>query len=248
MIRISSFNFVRDLEEAAAIPPGKRLINTLNAYSFTVVQRDKAFEAALRGGDYILPDGHGMIWGSRTVRMKNAPARRISGWDFFVLEMERLNQTGGKVLFFGSSERVLDLIRERCAKDYPKLTIDTYSPPYKPAFTEEDNAAMVRAINESDPDLLWIGMTAPKQEKWAWEHWSELEIHCHCGTIGAVFDFFAGTLKRAPVSWQKNGFEWLYRILREPRRMLPRTISYPKFHFLVLREAFTNRFHGQAVE
>ena len=85
-------------------------------------------------------------------------------------------------------------------------------------------------------------MTAPKQEKWTWEHWNELDIHCHCGTIGAVFDFFAGTLKRAPVSWQKHGFEWLYRALKEPRRMLPRTLTYPRFHFLVLKERILRRF------
>lgn len=242
MIRVSSFTFVRNLEELAAIPPGKRLINTLNAYSFVVAQRDPAFVEALRGGDYLLPDGYGMIWASRRVKMEHAPERRIAGWDLFSFEMERLNaSSGGKVLFFGSSETVLEKIRERCAADYPNLTVDTYSPPYKPEFSEEDNAACVRAINDSNPDLLWIGMTAPKQEKWTWAHWNELNIHCHCGTIGAVFDFFAGTIQRAPVSWQKHGFEWLYRAIKEPRRMLPRTLTYPRFHFLVLRERLSRK-------
>lgn len=80
------------------------------------------------------------------------------------------------------------------------------------------------AVNKANPDLLWIGMTAPKQEKWAYTHWNELKIHCHCGTIGAVFDFYAGTVKRAPAWWQRHSLEWCYRLLKEPRRMWKRYI------------------------
>lgn len=129
-----------------------------------------------------------------------------------------------KVMFMGSSEKVLGLIRERAKVVYPHLEVVTYSPPYKPEFTEEDNAAIVKAINDANPDLLWIGMTAPKQEKWAYSHWNELDIHCHCGTIGAVFDFFAGTAKRAPKWWQEHSLEWLYRLIIEPKRMWRRYI------------------------
>ena len=89
-------------------------------------------------------------------------------------------------MFMGSSEKVLGLIKEKAKTEYPHLEIITYSPPYKPEFSDEDNAAIVKAINDANPDLLWIGMTAPKQEKWAYSHWNELDIHCHCGTIGAV--------------------------------------------------------------
>lgn len=128
------------------------------------------------------------------------------------------------VMFMGSSEKVLDLIVKRAAKVYPHLKIVTYSPPYKPEFSEEDNKAIIDAINAADPDLLWIGMTAPKQEKWTFSHWNELNIHCHVGTIGAVFDFFAGTVERAPVWWQRHGLEWLYRLLKEPKRMWRRYI------------------------
>ena len=128
------------------------------------------------------------------------------------------------VMFMGSSEKVLDLIVKRAAEVYPHLKIVTYSPPYKPEFSEEDNKAIVEAINAADPDLLWIGMTAPKQEKWTYSHWNELNIHCHVGTIGAVFDFFAGTVERAPIWWQRHGLEWLYRLLKEPKRMWRRYI------------------------
>ena len=128
------------------------------------------------------------------------------------------------VMFMGSSAKVLDLIVKRAAEVYPHLKIVTYSPPYKPEFSEEDNKAIVEAINAADPDLLWIGMTAPKQEKWTYSHWNELNIHCHVGTIGAVFDFFAGTVERAPIWWQRHGLEWLYRLLKEPKRMWRRYI------------------------
>lgn len=128
------------------------------------------------------------------------------------------------VMFMGSSQKVLDLVVKRAAEVYPHLKIVTYSPPYKPEFSEEDNKAIVEAINAADPDLLWIGMTAPKQEKWTYSHWNELNIHCHVGTIGAVFDFFAGTVERAPMWWQRHGLEWLYRLLKEPKRMWRRYI------------------------
>ena len=128
------------------------------------------------------------------------------------------------VMFMGSSQKVLDLIVKRTAEVYPHLKVVTYSPPYKPEFSDEDNKAIIDAINAADPDLLWIGMTAPKQEKWTYSHWSELNIHCHVGTIGAVFDFFAGTVERAPMWWQRNGLEWLYRLLKEPKRMWRRYI------------------------
>ena len=119
---------------------------------------------------------------------------------------------------------MLDLIVKRAAVDYPHLKVVTSSPPYKPEFSDEDNKAIIDAINAANPDLLWIGMTAPKQEKWTYSHWNELNIHCHVVTIGAVFDFFAGTVERAPIWWQNHGLEWLYRLIKEPKRMWRRYI------------------------
>ena len=119
----------------------------------------------------------------------------------------------------GSSEKALALIRERAAVDYPNLEVVTFSPPYKPEFSDEDNKQIIDAINDATPDLLWIGMTAPKQEKWVYVHRDSLNVNCHIGTIGAVFDFYAGTVKRAPLWWQRHGLEWLYRLLKEPKRM-----------------------------
>ena len=143
----------------------------------------------------------------------------------------------GLFCVFGSLEKVLGLIREKAAVDYPNLEVVTYSPPYKPEFSDEDNAAIIKAINEANPDLLWIGMTAPKQEKWTYQHWSELNIHCHVGTIGAVFDFYAGTAQRAPKWWQNHSLEWLYRLCIEPKRMWRRyVIGNPLFLWNISKE------------
>ena len=140
------------------------------------------------------------------------------------IQNSKLRSSQRTVMFMGSSEKVLDLIVKRAAEVYPHLKVVTYSPPYKPEFSDEDNKAIIDAINAVNPDLLWIGMTAPKQEKWTYSHWNELNIHCHVGTIGAVFDFFAGTVERAPMWWQRHGLEWLYRLLKEPKRMWRRYI------------------------
>ena len=146
-------------------------------------------------------------------------------------------------MFMGSSEKVLALIKERADKDYPHLEVVTFSPPYKKEFSEEDNRAIIKAINDADPDLLWIGMTAPKQEKWTYRHWKELNIHCHVGTIGAVFDFYAGTAKRAPMWWQEHSLEWLYRLVKEPRRMWRRyVIGNPLFLWNVTKEMMRGGF------
>ena len=142
----------------------------------------------------------------------------------FNIQHSTLRSPQRTVMFMGSSQKVLDLIVKRAAEVYPHLKIVTYSPPYKPEFSDEDNKAIIDAINAVNPDLLWIGMTAPKQEKWTYSHWNELNIHCHVGTIGAVFDFFAGTVERAPIWWQRHGLEWLYRLLKEPKRMWRRYI------------------------
>ena len=143
-----------------------------------------------------------------------------------------------KVMFMGSSQKVLDLIVKRAAEVYPHLKVVTYSPPYKPEFSDEDNKAIIDAINAANPDLLWIGMTAPKQEKWTYSHWNELNIHCHVGTIGAVFDFFAGTYKRAPQWWQEHSLEWLYRLIKEPKRMWRRyVLGNPLFLWNITLEA-----------
>ena len=237
MICIKDLNLLCSRAELANLPEGKLLINTINAFSYNNARRDVLFEEALTKGDVLIPDGISIVRACKWLKAKSRPKERIAGWDLFTFEMHKLNEKGGKVMFLGSSEKVLKLIREKAALVYPNIEVVTYSPPYKPQFTVEDDLNMVKAINDADPDLLWIGMTAPKQEKWTYANWDRLNIHCHVGTIGAVFDFFAGTHKRAPMIWQRLGFEWLYRLLAEPRRMWRRYIlGNALFLSLIVRE------------
>ncbi len=225
MFRLKTLTILGSKAELASLPEGKLLINTVNAHSFNTAKKDALFAEALTKGDVLIPDGVSIVKACKWVKAKSRPKERIAGWDLFTHEMGRLEKKGGgTVMFMGSSQRVLDLIVKRAAVDYPHLKVVTYSPPYKPEFSEEDNRAIISAINEANPDLLWIGMTAPKQEKWTYSHWGELDIHCHVGTIGAVFDFFAGTVERAPLWWQEHGLEWLYRLMKEPKRMWRRYI------------------------
>lgn len=224
MLKLKDIKIVESKKELEALPEGKLLINTINAHSYNTALKDVFFAEALMKGDALIPDGASIVMACRKLKAKSQPTERIAGWDLFTMEMERLNQKGGTCFFMGSSEKVLNLIREKAKTVYPNIRIETYSPPYKPEFSEEENRAIIEAINRANPDLLWIGMTAPKQEKWAYRHWDELDIHCHCGTIGAVFDFFAGTMERAPLWWQEHSLEWLYRLLKEPKRMWRRYI------------------------
>ena len=231
MFRLKDLNILGSKAELASLPEGKLLINTINAHSYNTARKDKLFAEALMNGNALIPDGVSIVKACRWIKAKSQPKERIAGWDLFSFEMDKLERESVKcemlkktVMFMGSSQRVLDLIVKRAAEVYPHLKVVTYSPPYKPEFSDEDNKAIIEAINAADPDLLWIGMTAPKQEKWTYSHWKELNIHCHVGTIGAVFDFFAGTVERAPMWWQRHGLEWLYRLLKEPKRMWRRYI------------------------
>lgn len=248
MIKLKELNIVESKKDLQIIPQGKILINTINAHSYNSAKKDELFAEALIKGDYLIPDGASIVKACRWIKAKSRPKERIAGWDLFEFEMGRLNESDNhnenenenkkRVMFMGSSEKVLELIRRKAAEVYPNIEVVTYSPPYKPEFTDEDNRGIIEAINAADPDLLWIGMTAPKQEKWTYSHWNELNIHCHVGTIGAVFDFFAGTYKRAPQWWQDHSLEWLYRLIKEPKRMWRRyVLGNPLFLWNITLEA-----------
>ena len=224
MLKLKDLSLLESRRELSLLPEGKVLINTINAHSYNTAQKDPLFAEALQKGDALVPDGASIVMACRWLKAKSQPKERIAGWDLFEQEMEQLNRRGGKCFFMGSSERVLGLVKAKAAEVYPNITVETYSPPYKPEFTQEDNQAMIAAVNQAQPDLLWVGMTAPKQEKWTYAHLKELEVNGPIGTIGAVFDFFAENVQRAPVWWQEHGLEWLYRLIKEPRRMWRRYI------------------------
>ena len=214
---------------------GKAVVNTISPNSYGLSRKDPDMDEALKGSDYLVLDG--VYFGLWPLLRYGKRARRITGWDCFIYYLGRMQETGGKVFLLGSTPETLQKMTDRIGKEYPALRVRSYSPPFKPEFDEEDNRKMAEAVNAFAPDLLVVGMTAPKQEKWAREHWNELDIHCHCGTIGAVFDFFAGTHERAPKWWLDHNLEWLYRLLKEPKRMWKRNfVSTPKFLALTLKE------------
>jgi len=210
----------------------KTVVNTINPHSYCVAKKDPAFEATLQASDVLLPDGVGIVWAAKM--LKGQKIEKIAGYDMFLYLMQHLNANNGSCFFLGASEQTLDLIKTKAAKEFPQITINTYSPPYTPEFTIEESEEMCSRVNACQPDVLFLGMTAPKQEKWAHLYKNQLDTDIIC-SIGAVFDFYAGTVKRPGKFWIKLGLEWFPRFIKEPRRLAERNlVSTPKFVFEVL--------------
>ncbi len=224
------------------IPEGKILLSTLNTYLFVTLQRNKLYEKALLKSQIILPDGVGILMALRFIY--NKKLNKIAGYDLFNWEMNRLQKIKGKCFFLGSSEDTLNRISLRAKKEFPDVKVDYYSPPYKCYFSKEDSERMVDEVRSSSPDVLFIGMTAPKQEKWAAANFEVLNAG-HICCIGAVFDFYAETIKRAPQWIIKIYLEWLYRFCREPLRTWRRYIlGNIIFIGLVMKEKFLVKMAG----
>lgn len=204
-----------------------------NPHSLVVADTDESFRRALQSCSAVVADGSGVTFAARLLRIDVGP--RITGTDFFLGMMRQLDCIGGKAFFLGSADPVLKLVEQRAAKEFPRVTIETLSPPFG-VWSAEQQAEVMQKIRASEADVLWVGMTAPRQEKWMHAHAPECGIPV-IGAIGAVFDYYAGTVRRAP-QWICNlGFEWLYRLLGEPRRLWHRTlISGPRFVWLLLRQ------------
>lgn len=218
------------------LPNRKLLINTINAHSYNVAKKDPVFFDALQNGDILLPDGVSVIIAVRL--LFGSKIRKVAGADLFYFQMARLNEKGGTCFFLGSTDRTLRCIHNKVRLQYPNIKVSSYSPPFKPYLSSNDSEKMLEAVNSIEPDVLFIGMTAPKQEKWAYTNFDELHAQYIC-CIGAVFDFYAGNIKRAPQWMIRAGFEWLYRLLKEPTRLGRRyIIGNTKFVFLILKEKF----------
>jgi N-acetylglucosaminyldiphosphoundecaprenol N-acetyl-beta-D-mannosaminyltransferase len=206
-----------------------------NPHSLVTARTDRVFFEALQDADQVVADGVGIVLMSKVIGGEIAP--RITGTDYFFSVMRSLDRAGkGRIFFFGSSQKVLDLIAGRMAEDFRNLTLcGAISPPYRP-WSDEENRQMIAKINAAKPDVLWVGMTAPKQEKWVYGNRDSLAVPV-IGSIGAVFDFYAGTYPRAPRWMCDLGMEWLYRFIAEPKRMWRRNfVSTPLFIGAVLAE------------
>ncbi len=211
-----------------------------NPYSLAIANSDGDFKRALNNVDLLVSDGVGIIAVARFLNIDVGP--RITGDDYFHGLNSLLNKKGferlgrkPRIFFFGSTDKVLQLIKINMEKYFPEISVcGILSPPYGP-WNDEKNKQMLDVINQAKADVLWVGMTAPKQEKWIDNNRDLLDVSV-IGAIGAVFDFFAGTHERAPAWITKIGMEWLYRIFKEPKRMWRRTvISLPKFFLLIIR-------------
>lgn len=215
----------------------KLLIITINAHCYNISHTDSKYMDALLNSDVIIPDGVSVSWAIRW--LTGQKIKKIAGFDLFLYELERLQQTGGKCFFLGSTDQTLTKIKKRILKEYPKIKVEIHSPPFKPEFSSEENRAILQTINTFQPDVLMIGMTAPKQEKWAYQHYNLLKVG-HICCIGAVFDFYAGTINRAPQWMIDFSLEWLYRLLKEPRRMWHRyLIGNGKFIWTIVKEKWS---------
>jgi N-acetylglucosaminyldiphosphoundecaprenol N-acetyl-beta-D-mannosaminyltransferase len=164
----------------------------------------------------VVPDGMPLVWLSRLGG--HAGADRVYGPDLLLACCERSLRYGYRHFFYGGASGVAELLAERLTQRYPGLRVaGTYSPPFRPLTPAED-AAVVDRINGSRADLVWIGLSTPKQERWMYQQRGSLRAPVLLG-VGAAFDFHAGLKKQAPRWLQRSGFEWLFRLLTEPRRL-----------------------------
>ena len=206
-----------------------------NPHSLVVSLDDALFKKALKDTHVLVADGKGVTLAGRYV--KKRPVERITGFDMFSMTMKELEKHKKSVFFFGSSDLVLNKIARAIEKDYPGVKLaGVLSPPFGEWSIDENNE-MIERINKEKPDVLWVGMTAPKQEKWVEQNKSKLNVKV-IGSIGAVFDFYAGTKPRAPAWMCSLGIEWLHRLIKEPKRMWKRNfISTPLFLGLLFKES-----------
>ena len=226
----------------------KKTFVCANPHSLVVAEIDPLFKEAIHSADLLTPDGVGIIHASKI--MGGVIRTRVTGSDIFWGLSEKLNKSGGKSYFFlGSTDKTLAAIKNKMAQDYPNIRFaGSYSPPFKAEFNKKESQMMIEAVNSARPDVLWVGMTAPKQEKWIYKNKDKLDVK-FIGAIGAVFDFYAGKVKRSYPIFQKMGLEWLPRLLREPRRLSNRMlISAPMFLYRVAKQRFSQNRGGAEVQ
>lgn len=214
----------------------QKVIVTANPHSIILSRRDKEFSQALNRADICLPDGAGVVMASKL--LGGSIRERIAGPDLFTVfcEFAHRNSRHLRYFFIGSSDETLRKISEKMAIDYPNIRLTgLYSPPFG-EWTEGEDEKIIDMVNDSGADILWVGLGAPKQEKWIYQNRDRLNVNV-IAAIGAAFDFFAGTKRRSPRFFRNIGLEWLPRFFLEPRRLWRRNlVSMPRFIALVLGE------------
>ena len=204
----------------------KCIINTINPHSYCEAKKDIVFAEALLSSDILLPDGSGIVLASKILTGKKIA--KIAGADIHQYLLKQANKKGQKVFYLGAAKNTLQLINKRIKKEYPNIKIASFSPPFKTEFSIQDTQEMIAMVNAFQPDILFVGMTAPKQEKWVYINQNKIEANVIV-SIGAVFDFYAGNSKRAPEWMIKLGLEWLHRSFGSWRLAKRNLISNPIF-------------------
>ena len=219
--------FIDTLSSITIDTTKKQVINTINPHSYVTAKDDKLFKEVLCDSDVLLPDGSGIVM---AVKYCNGEViQKIAGNDLHAHLLKLLNEEGGSCFYLGSSSSTLDKIKDRIRIEQPNIRAGFYAPPYKVQFSDEDNQVIIQVIQAFNPDVLFVGMTAPKQEKWLYEHKEKVDFKV-AASIGAVFDFYAGTIHRPSQFWINIHLEWLPRLLKEPKRLWRRNfISTPLF-------------------
>ncbi|MDN5869439.1 MAG: WecB/TagA/CpsF family glycosyltransferase [Nitrococcus sp.] len=211
-----------------------RFVCVRDVASLMAMRKDPAFAELHKVAAMVTPDGMPLaIIG----RLRGFPVERTCGANVLDLVLSRSPKTGLKHYFYGGKSGIAEQLAQFFPEKYPGARIVGYeSPPFGPLSEEEDRAATAR-IAASDADVVWIGLSSPKQDVWMWEHYKRLP-QTLVG-VGAAFDYHSGAIRRAPLWMQKSGLEWLHRLLSEPKRLWRRyLVLAPRFVFLAAFELF----------
>jgi N-acetylglucosaminyldiphosphoundecaprenol N-acetyl-beta-D-mannosaminyltransferase len=215
-----------------AIDAGEALeIGVVNAAKIVNMRRDPELHSAVAGCDVIVADGQSVVWASRVLGARLP--ERVAGIDLFQRLLVESERRGLAVYFLGAKDHVLAEMISRIRVDFPALRVAGSHHGY---FTDDEAAQRADDIRASGADLLFLGMTSPRKERFV-AAFSERAGAKVVHGVGGSFDVFAGEVKRAPVAWQRIGLEWLYRALQEPRRLGKRYLTTNvAFVSLVIRE------------
>jgi N-acetylglucosaminyldiphosphoundecaprenol N-acetyl-beta-D-mannosaminyltransferase len=204
--------FSDDLDKIPLRPPCAT-VATISPNSYGISTKDADFRTALVEADYLVLDG--VYFGLAGLLLEHRTIKANQGPDVFSFFIRKLNARGGRAFFLGSTDETLRKIKHKAAMEYPNVALEVFSPPFKAEFDGEDNRIMVERINAFHPDVVFVGMTAPKQEKWAHKHRDELNAALMI-SIGAVFDWYAGNEKPVARMWWRLKLGWLIRTIRRP--------------------------------
>lgn len=213
---------------------------TPNVNHVVKIHHDEEFKQVYDAADLVLVDGMPLVWAAKL--LKKPLKDKVSGSDLFPLLCRLCEQKGYSIfLMGGTTDKIIKDTVDKLKADFPALVIAGYeSPVFGFEKDEMESNRLAAVIRESKPDILFIGVGAPKQEKWIYKYKTDYKAPVSIA-VGAAFNFYLGYTKRAPVWMQKNGLEWLYRFLQEPRRLFRRVfIENSEFFILLLKEVFAS--------